>query len=182
MADTSDATTVGRLRPNSLVSVLSYPAGVRDATADDVETILDLIRSLADYEREPESAVATTDDIHAALFGPDAVASCLIAERDGQAVGIALWFRTFSTWTGRPGMHLEDLFVRPEHRGYGLGKALFVALARICEANNWPRMEWAVLDWNTPSIDFYDSLDARPQSEWITYRLTGEPLLSLADT
>lgn len=160
----------------------TYPAGVRDATPDDVKTIAQLIRDLAAYEREPEAAQATPEQLHAALFGPDAVASCLMAEADGAAVGMALWYRTFSTWTGLPGIHLEDLFVQPAQRGSGLGKALLVALSRTCLDRGWARLEWDVLDWNEPSIAFYDGLGALPQDEWIGYRLSGEALSALADS
>lgn len=160
--------------------MLTYPAGVREATPHDVETIVQLIRDLAAYERDPAAAQATPEQIHAALFGPDAVASCLMAETDGAPAGMALWYRTFSTWTGLPGMHLEDLFVRPEQRGSGLGRALLVALSRMCADRGWARLEWDVLDWNEPSIAFYDSLGALPQTEWIGYRLSGEALTELA--
>ncbi|KQY60173.1 GCN5 family acetyltransferase [Aeromicrobium sp. Root495] len=158
----------------------TYPAGVREATPDDVETIVQLVRDLAEYEREPEAAQATPEQIHAALFGPESVASCFMAEVDGAPAGMALWYRTFSTWTGLPGIHLEDLFVLPEHRGSGLGKALLVALSRICLDRGWPRLEWDVLDWNEPSIAFYDRLGALPQDTWIGYRLSGDALSGLA--
>lgn len=113
------------------------------------------------------------------MFGEDPVASVLVAEMHGAVVGMALWFRTYSTWTGVPGIYLEDLFVEPAARGSGLGKALLTALARIAVDRGYQRVEWAVLDWNTPSIEFYEALGARPMQEWSTYRLTGDALSSL---
>jgi GNAT superfamily N-acetyltransferase len=152
---------------------------IRAATAADVPQVLRLIRDLATYEREPDAVVTTEADLERWVFGDDAVASVLVAEHDGEVVGMALWFRSYSTWTGQPGIYLEDLFVEPEHRGSGLGKALLVELARIAVERGYARVEWAVLDWNQPSIDFYDALGARPQDDWTTYRLTGEALTAL---
>jgi GNAT superfamily N-acetyltransferase len=145
-----------------------------------VPVVLELIRALAAYEREPDAVAATPELLHAALFGPDHVAFAHLAVDDGgDVVGFALWFRNFSTWTGRPGIYLEDLFVRPEARGKGYGKALLTELARICVAEGYGRFEWAVLDWNKPSIDFYTSLGAEPMSDWTIFRLSGEPLREL---
>jgi GNAT superfamily N-acetyltransferase len=158
---------------------VQLPDGVRTATPDDVPDILRLIRELAVYEREPDAVATTEDDLRTWLFGPEAVASVLMAEVDGRAVGIALWFPTYSTWTGVPGIHLEDLFVEPEHRGSGLGKALLSALARIALDRGYARLEWVVLDWNEPSIAFYEALGARPMKEWSTYRLVGDALEAL---
>ena len=158
---------------------MRLPEGIRIATPDDVPDILRLIRELAIYEKEPDVVVTTEDDLRRWVFGEDAVASVLLAEHEGRAVGMALWFRTYSTWTGQQGIHLEDLFVEPESRGTGLGKALLVSLARIAVDRGYPRVEWAVLDWNTPSIEFYEALGARRQSEWHVYRLTGESLAQL---
>lgn len=138
------------------------------------------MRALADYEREPDAVEATEADLHRWLFGAVPVASVLVAEADGAVVGMALWFRTYSTWTGVPGIHLEDLYVDPSARGSGLGRALLAALARIAVDLGYRRVEWAVLDWNTPSIEFYEALGARPMSEWSTYRLTGDALDRLA--
>jgi GNAT superfamily N-acetyltransferase len=155
---------------------------IREATPDDVADILRLIRELATYEREPDAVETTEDDLHRWLFGEDAVASCLVAEsgETGSAVvGIALWFRNFSTWTGQPGIYLEDLFVEPAHRGSGLGKALLAALARIAVERGYRRLEWAVLKWNQPSIDFYEALGAQVKDDWWTYQLTGEALAHL---
>jgi GNAT superfamily N-acetyltransferase len=144
---------------------------IRTAGAADVPTILALIRELASYEREPDAVIATEADLHAALFGDDAVASCLIAELDGEPVGFALWFRNFSTWLGKPGIYLEDLFVRPAARGSGLGKALLVELIEIARHRGYGRVEWSVLDWNEPAIGFYRSLGATPNDEWTVWRL-----------
>ncbi|GAB4011677.1 GNAT family N-acetyltransferase [Nocardioides ultimimeridianus] len=152
---------------------------IREATPADVPEVLGLIRALATYEREPDAVVTTEADLHRWVFGEDAVASVLVAEDEGRVVGIALWFRSYSTWTGQPGIYLEDLFVEPEHRGSGLGKQLLAALARIAVERGYPRVEWAVLDWNQPSIDFYDALGARPQDDWKTYRLAGDALAAL---
>ncbi|MEH3033010.1 MAG: GNAT family N-acetyltransferase [Aeromicrobium erythreum] len=156
------------------------PAGIRPATPDDVPVIGRLIRELAEYEKEPEAAQASEDDLHRHLFGEDAVARGLVAELDGEVVGIAVWYRTFSTWTGVPGIHLEDLFVQDAARGYRFGLRLISALARIVEANGWQRLEWAVLDWNTPSIAFYDRLGGQHQADWLTYRLADDALTRVA--
>ncbi|QSR25662.1 GNAT family N-acetyltransferase [Nocardioides aromaticivorans] len=153
--------------------------GVRFAQPEDVPDVLRLIRALAAYEREPDAVETTEADLHRWVFGDDPVANVLVAEADGVVVGMALWFRTYSTWTGVPGIYLEDLFVDPAARGSGLGKALLTALARIAVDRGYRRVEWAVLDWNTPSIEFYEALGARPMQEWSTYRLTGDALESL---
>lgn len=153
---------------------------IRAAEPRDVPVVLELVRELAAYEREPDAVAATEADLHAALFGPDPVAGTLVAEADGQVVGFALWYRTFSTWTGKPGLWLEDLFVRPEHRGSGLGKALLVALAGLCVERGWTRFEWWVLDWNEPAQGFYRSLGALPEDEWTVWRVSGTALARLA--
>lgn len=157
----------------------ALPEGVRLARPEDVPDVLRLIRALADYEREPDAVQTTEADLRRWVFGEDPVASVLVAEVAGAVVGMALWFRTYSTWTGVPGIYLEDLFVDPQARGSGLGKALLTALARIAVDRGYRRVEWAVLDWNTPSIEFYEALGARPMQEWSTYRLTGDALDSL---
>ena len=144
---------------------------VRLALEDDVPVIVSLIRELADYEREPDAVEASEDDIRAALFGPSPAAFCHVAERDGEVVGFALWFLNFSTWKGRHGIYLEDLFVRPSARGTGLGKALLLTLIDIAKERGYGRVEWSVLDWNTPAIDFYRSLGARPMAEWTVWRV-----------
>lgn len=157
----------------------ALPEGVRPARPEDVPDVLRLIRALAAYEREPEAVETTEDDLRRWVFGDDPVASVLVAEAGGVVVGMALWFRTFSTWTGLPGIHLEDLFVDPEARGSGWGRALLAGLARIAVHRGYRRVEWVVLDWNAPSIEFYEALGARPMQEWSTYRLTGDALETL---
>ena len=154
---------------------------IRPATPADVPVVLELVHELAVYEREPDAVEATESMLHAALFGPSPAASCHVAlGDDGEVVGFALWYVTFSTWKGLPGLWLEDLFVRPAARGRGLGKALLQALAAVCVERGWPRFEWWVLDWNEPSIGFYRSLGAVPQDEWTTFRVDGEALVRLA--
>lgn len=156
---------------------------IRSASRDDLPLILSLIRDLAEYERDPGAVVATESLLDAHLFGaPDAppVASCLIGEIDGAPQGFALYFFNFSTWLGRPGLYLEDLFVRPAARGAGLGRALLVHLAKTAHERGCGRMEWSVLDWNEPAIGFYTNLGAVPMSEWTVFRLTGEGLRKLA--
>jgi GNAT superfamily N-acetyltransferase len=153
---------------------------IRQAVPGDVPVLLQLVRELAEYEREPDAVEATEELLRDALFGPDAVASCHVAtagaDGDGEVLGFALWYVTFSTWKGRPGMWLEDLFVRPAGRGQGLGRQLLRALAAICVERGWPRLEWWVLDWNEPAHGFYRALGARPEDEWTTWRLDGEAL------
>ncbi len=153
---------------------------VRSAEPRDCTLVADLIRELAVYERLEHEAKATSGDIAAALFAPAPRAFCEIAEVDGQAVGFALWFYNFSTFVGRSGLYLEDLFVRPEVRGRGAGKALLKALAQRCVAEGLGRMEWAVLDWNAPALRFYDALGARSLDGWRIRRLTGDALAKLA--
>ena len=152
---------------------------VRPALAADTALILGFIRDLAEYERLAHEAVAGEADIAAALFTPHPKAFCDIAEADGVPVGIALWFYNFSTFTGRHGIWLEDLFVQPAARGHGAGKALLAGLARRCVEQGLTRLEWSVLDWNAPSIAFYDSLGAAAMDEWTTRRLSGEALARL---
>ena len=154
---------------------------IRTATPADVPTLHALIHELATYEKAPHEVKATPDQLHTALFGPHPAAYAHIAADDttGEPVGFALWFVNFSTWRGTPGIYLEDLYVRPTVRGTGHGKALLTELARICVARGYQRLEWSVLDWNAPSIAFYESLGARPQSEWTVYRLTDEALTAL---
>jgi len=152
---------------------------IRPAVATDVPVLLELVHELADYEREPDAVEATEDLLHTALFGPARVASCHVAVRGGEVVGCALWYVTFSTWQGRPGLWLEDLFVRPAARGTGLGKALLQALAGVCVERGYARLECGVLDWNAPAIGFYRSIGAVPQDEWTTFRVAGEALFAL---
>ncbi|WP_269853254.1 GNAT family N-acetyltransferase [Streptomyces sp. RPT161] len=160
---------------------------IRAATTADIPAIHAMIRELADYERSLEDARATPEQLHDALFGAQPAAFALIAEEASveggpRAVGFALWFRNYSTWTGTHGVYLEDLYVRPEARGGGHGKALLAELARICVERGYERFEWSVLDWNEPSIGFYRSLGAVPMEEWTVHRLTGGPLHALAST
>ncbi|MCU1672234.1 MAG: family acetyltransferase [Frankiales bacterium] len=152
---------------------------IRPAVEGDVPVLLQLVRELAAYEKEPDAVETTEPMLAAALFGPDAVASCAVAELAGQVVGFALWYVTFSTWKGLPGLWLEDLFVRPEARGSGLGKALLQDLARTCVARGWARFEWWVLDWNVDAQGFYRSLGARAEDEWTVWRVDGEALAEL---
>ena len=160
---------------------------IRPAVPADVPALIALVEELATYERAADQVELTGPGLTTALFGPDPVAGCHVAvagsEPDtGTVVGMALWFRTFSTWTGAAGIHLEDLFVRPEHRGAGHGRALIAALARLCTDRGYRRLEWAVLDWNAPAIAFYAGLGAVTLTEWQTNRLTGAPLRALAET
>ena len=154
---------------------------IRPATADDTGTILRFVRDLAVYENAEHEVLSTPAHVHKTMFSPGATAHGLVCEQDGQAIGFAVYFFNYSTWQGRHGLYLEDLYVAPEHRGQGAGMALLQHLAQIAVAQDCGRFEWSVLDWNTPSIALYDSLGARPQSEWIRYRLTGAELQALAD-
>ncbi|QBI52684.1 GNAT family N-acetyltransferase [Streptomonospora litoralis] len=160
---------------------------IRPARPEDVPVIHRLVGELADYEKEPEAAVATRAQLHAALFGEDPTAAAHIAEHvpdDGSpavVAGFALWFRNYSTWTGNPGIYLEDLFVRPELRGRGYGKALLTELAALCVERGYDRLQWWVLDWNTPSIDFYKSLGAQAMDAWTVFRLDGAALQALGE-
>jgi GNAT superfamily N-acetyltransferase len=153
---------------------------IREATPAEVPTILELIRELAVYEREPDAVEATEPLVHEALFGPSPVASCHIAELDGEVVGFALWYVTFSTWKGLAGLWLEDLFVRPAARGHGIGKALLQTLAGVCVERGYARFEWWVLDWNVDAQGFYRSLGARPEDDWTVWRVDGDALTTLA--
>ncbi|TCM49375.1 GNAT family N-acetyltransferase [Kribbella sp. VKM Ac-2568] len=152
---------------------------IRRARPDDVPAIVDLVYGLAEYERAPQECRLTAEQLQGALFGDKPAVFCHVAETGGEVVGCALWFLNFSTWRGVHGIYLEDLFVRPEQRGSGLGKALLIALAQECVSNGYERLEWSVLDWNTPAIDFYKSLGALPQDEWTTFRLTDTALTQL---
>ncbi len=152
---------------------------VRRARPDDVPALVELVYGLAEYERAPDECKLTAEQLETALFGEAPKVFCHVAEHEGVVAGCAIWFLSFSTWRGVHGIYLEDLFVRPETRGSGLGKALLVALAQECVRNGYERLEWSVLDWNTPAIDFYKSLGAHPQDEWTIYRLTDEALTRL---
>ncbi|MBX3228092.1 MAG: GNAT family N-acetyltransferase [Labilithrix sp.] len=155
-------------------------ARVRPGTANDVPVVLALIRELAEYEREPDAAVATAEDLLRDGFGDEPAFHVLIAEDGGEPIGFALYFFSYSTWRGRRCLYLEDLFVRPAHRGRGAGVALMRALARAAVAAECPRFVWQVLDWNQPAIDFYEKLGAKVTREWLTVRLEGDALAALA--
>ncbi len=149
---------------------------IRPAGPEDVGLICGYIRELADYERLAHEVQATDADLAAALFCPQPKVFCELAQWSGAPAGFALWFYTFSTFRGRHGIYLEDLYVRPEHRGRGIGRALLTTLARRCAAEKLGRLEWAVLNWNAPSIAFYERLGARPMGDWTVYRLAGDAL------
>ena len=153
---------------------------IRPATPDDTATIANLVYELAVYEKLEEFARATADDFHRHLFGPRPHAEAIMAEVDGKAVAFALFFPTFSTFRGQPGLYLEDVYVQPAYRGRGIGKALLATLAKIAIDRGLGRLEWAVLNWNSPAIQFYRSLGAGPLDEWTTYRLCDGPLAELA--
>ena len=153
---------------------------IRPAVPGDAGLVLSLIRELADYEKLTDKVDATEAMIDEALFAPGATQRCDIAEWDGEVAGQAIWFTNFSTFRGRNGLYLEDLYVRPAFRGRGIGKALLARLARECRTRQWPRMEWVVLDWNQPAIDFYRSLGAHLAEDWRLVRLDGEALERLA--
>ena len=155
---------------------------IRPASAKDSVLILRLITDLAIYEKAGDAVIATVSDIEQTLFGEDSTTRALICELNGQAVGFAVYFFNYSTWLGKRGLYLEDLYVSPEHRGCGAGKALLVQLAKIAVSNQCGRFEWSVLDWNEPAIKFYQSLGAEPQNEWVSYRLTGQALTELAES
>jgi GNAT superfamily N-acetyltransferase len=153
---------------------------IRLATIDDVTDIYQLVHELATYEREPDAVVATEQHFRDALFGDNPKAFCHVAEDDtGSVVGFAIWFLNFSTWLGTHGIYLEDLFVRPDARGGGHGRALLTELARIAVERGYGRVEWAVLDWNEPAQGFYANLGAKSQDDWTVWRLTGDSLQAL---
>jgi len=153
---------------------------IRPATRADASTIAALVRELADYEKLLHEARANADDFLRELESPNPVIQVLIAEWNGEPAGFALYFYNFSTFVGRPGLYLEDLFVRPAHRQHGIGRALLRELARVAQQRNCGRMEWAVLDWNEPALRFYQSLGARQMNEWIIHRLTPAEIGRLA--
>jgi GNAT superfamily N-acetyltransferase len=161
---------------------MAFPADltIRAATPDDTATILSFIQDLAEYEKLAHEVVADEPALRATLFGARPAAEVLLAELAGAPVGFALFFPSYSTFLAKPGLYLEDLFVRPAARGRGVGRALMSALARIAVSRDYGRFEWSVLDWNEPALAFYRSLGAKPQSEWTVQRLTGAPLAALA--
>jgi GNAT superfamily N-acetyltransferase len=154
---------------------------IRRARPDEAGLVLSLVCELAEYEKLSHEVEATEQMIAAALFGPNPRLFCDIAEWNGEVAGFAVWFVNFSTFSGRSGIYLEDLFVRPAQRGKGIGKSLLAHLARECVANGWSRLQWAVLDWNTPSIDFYKSLGAVMLDEWTVCKVSGAALSALAE-
>ncbi|WP_254359541.1 GNAT family N-acetyltransferase [Microbacterium hominis] len=160
--------------------ILSDGAVLRAARPGDEPGILACITALAVYEKEPDAVENTVEALTATLFGADPKAFAHVVEHEGEIVGIALWFLTYSTWTGTHGIWLEDLFVYEDQRGAGYGKALLAELAHVCVERGYRRFEWTVLDWNAPSIAFYRSVGAEPMSEWTTQRLTGDALAALA--
>jgi len=166
----------GALEPRSLAG----GATLRAARPGDERGILACIQALADYEREPDAVENTEEALRATLFGHEPRAFAHVVEREGAIVGIAVWFLTYSTWTGRHGIWLEDLFVDDAERGRGYGLALISSLASVCVARGYARLEWSVLDWNAPAIGFYRSIGAAPMDEWTTQRLTGDALAALA--
>ncbi|MEY4322328.1 MAG: hypothetical protein RL410_109 [Actinomycetota bacterium] len=162
------------------------PLVIREVTPADVPSIYDMIVELAVYEKEPDAVVSSVEDLHAALFSGDKsrngspASFAHVAEVDGTVIGFALWFLNYSTWLGRHGIYLEDLYVKPEYRGHGAGKALLRTLAQICVDRGYGRLEWWVLDWNTPALDFYRAQGAVPMDEWTVQRLTGDALHNFA--
>src|SRR5213596_1020335 len=154
---------------------------IRSASVEDVPVILQLIRELATYERAPHEVTATEEQLVDVLFGKRPAAEVLLAFESESPVGFAVFFHNFSTWLGRPGLYLEDLFVRPDNRGKGYGRALLIELAKIARDRGFCRMEWAVLNWNEPAIKFYRALGAKPMDEWTVFRLTPEEIAKLAD-
>lgn len=154
-------------------------SGIRYARKEDAPRILQLIKDLAEYEKAPLEAKASLEQIEESLFSEHPVAYCHVAEDNGVVVGISIWFLNYSTWVGKPGIYLEDLYVDPAFRGKGYGLAFLKELAKICVERDYERLQWWVLDWNQPSIDFYKSLGAVPMDEWTVYRVSGEALKKL---
>lgn len=161
---------------------MTYTVSIRPATCADTTLIYDLIRDLAIYEKLGDTCVSTPEVIGDALFTDRPAAEVLIGEVNGRAVGFALFFHNYSTFLGKKGLYLEDLFVRPEFRGHGVGKMLLQALAQVAVKRDCARMEWSVLDWNAPSIAFYSSLGAVPMKGWSVYRMTGSAITRLANS
>ena len=154
---------------------------IRAAQQKETVVILNLIKELAEYEKAPEQVEATEADLVATIFSENPKVFCDVVELDGEIVGMAIWFLNYSTWQGKHGIYLEDLYIRPEFRGRGYGKALLQHLAAICNERGFGRFQWWVLDWNSTAIEFYRSLGAEAMSEWTVYRVTGGPLRELGD-
>lgn len=155
---------------------------IRPATIDDCGQILAFITELAIYEKAEHEVESTEEDIARTLFGEGATAHCIMCEHEGAPAGFAVYFYNYSTWQGKNGLYLEDLYISPDYRGKGLGKALLKTLAQHAVENDCGRFEWSVLDWNTPAIEFYESLGAKPKSEWLGYRLDGDALTQFASS
>ncbi|NDA41368.1 MAG: GNAT family N-acetyltransferase [Actinobacteria bacterium] len=152
---------------------------IRSARPEESAIILRLIKDLAEYEKAPDQVEATESDLKATIFSKEPKVFCDVVEVDGEIVGMAIWFLNYSTWQGKHGIYLEDLFIKPEYRGRGYGKALLIHLAKLCEEKGYGRFQWWVLDWNSPAIDFYRSLGAEAMDEWTVYRVSGKALKDL---
>ena len=152
---------------------------IRSARSEESTVILQLIKDLAEYEKAPDQVEATESDLKATIFGKKPKVFCDVVEVDGEIAGMAIWFLNYSTWQGKHGIYLEDLFIKPEYRGRGYGKALLVHLAKLCEKKGFGRFQWWVLDWNSPAIEFYRSLGAEAMDEWTVYRVSGKALKDL---
>src|SRR6266404_7359616 len=180
-ADCSDS-RIQHLSARSNIEMNKPVFTIRPASVADVPVILELIRALATYERAPDEVTTTEKGLREVLFGEKPAAEVLLAFENARVVGFAVFFHNFSTWLGRPGLYLEDLFVKPEKRGKGHGRALLVELAKIACDRGCGRMEWAVLDWNEPAIKFYRALGAKPMDEWTVFRLTRDGIAKLANS
>jgi len=154
---------------------------IRAAKVNEVPIILNLIKDLAEYEKAPDQVEANESDLVATIFAENPKVFCDVVEVDSEIVGMAIWFLNYSTWQGKHGIYLEDLFIRPEFRGRGYGRALLQHLAAICNERGYGRFQWWVLDWNSPAIEFYRALGAEAMSEWTVYRVSGQPLRELGD-
>ena len=152
---------------------------IRSARSEESTVILQLIKDLAEYEKAPDQVEATESDLKATIFGKEPKVFCDVVEVDGEIAGMAIWFLNYSTWQGKHGIYLEDLFIKPEYRGRGYGKALLVHLAKLCEEKGYGRFQWWVLDWNSPAIEFYRGLGAEAMDEWTVYRVSGKALKDL---
>lgn len=166
---------------HSVTGTIFMSITIRAAEKADASTILHFINALALFEKEPDAVFNSVEEIERRLFGEEVHAHGLICEKDGEAIGFAVYFFNYSTWLGKYGLYLEDLYIDPSSRGTGAGKAIMKHLARLAINKQCGRFEWCVLDWNQPAIDFYNSIGAQPQNEWLLYRLTGEALQSFAE-